>query len=323
MNLYPAKAFLRHLLTARSTAGHGVHSPFVFDFLTGVVRGKGDPKIMGEVERLRMEMLVDRRTVRVTDLGAGSAVHKGEERRVSEIAATAALPARQAALLSRIAGSLRGMTVRGENALGTSGQGIILELGTSLGITTLALALAAPGRRVVTVEGCPALAAIARENLRNHGAANAEVLNMEFSSALGLLRKEGTEVSLAFIDGNHRGEALKQYVRTIRAMGEEMIIVADDIHMNREMYSAWCSLVVPPKPAAPAATVPPAPAVPAAPAAPAAQPSPPPLPQIPTASPPQHAPPPSPIAPASLETFRFGVLFCLRSLTPGRYRIWH
>ncbi|MCK7534959.1 MAG: hypothetical protein MZV63_30185 [Marinilabiliales bacterium] len=104
MNLYPATAFLRHLLTARSTAGHGVHSPFVFDFLTRVVRGKGDPQIMGEVERLRREMLSDRRTVRVTDLGAGSAVHKGEERRISEIASAAALPARQAALLSRIAG---------------------------------------------------------------------------------------------------------------------------------------------------------------------------------------------------------------------------
>ncbi len=266
MNLYPATAFLRHLLTARSTAGHGVHSPFVFDFLTRVVRGKNDPQIMGEVERLRREMLSDRRTVRVTDLGAGSAVHKGEERMVSEIAATAALPARQVALLSRIAG--QGTWTK---APGTGGKGIILELGTSLGISTLALALAAPERRVVTVEGCPVLAAVARENLRNHGAAGAEVLNMEFSAALDLLKKEGTEVSLAFIDGNHRGEALQKYVMDIRAMGEEMIIVADDIHMNRDMYSAWCSLA----------------------------------------------------APASLETFRFGLLFCLRTLTPGRYRVWH
>ena len=90
-------------------------------------------------------------------------------------------------------------------------QGIILELGTSLGITTLALALAAPGRRVVTVEGCPALADIARSNLSSHSANNAEVLNMEFGEALVKLRAAGTKVSLAFIDGNHRGEALKEY----------------------------------------------------------------------------------------------------------------
>ena len=102
MNLYPATAFARHLLTARGTAGHGVHSPFVFDFLTNVVRGKIDPKIYGEVESLRREMLDDRRTVRIRDLGSGSATRKGEERRISEIARTAALPPRQAGLLARI-----------------------------------------------------------------------------------------------------------------------------------------------------------------------------------------------------------------------------
>ncbi|MDZ7636260.1 MAG: class I SAM-dependent methyltransferase [Bacteroidales bacterium] len=384
MNLHPVTAFFRHLLTGRSAAGHGVHSPFVFDFLTEVVMGKSDPHIMGEVEMLRREMLADRRTVRVTDLGAGSAVHKGEERRISDIASAAALPARQAALLSRIAGYMSDMSLRAASPVRRTGepdrerdptdvslratspvrrtgepdrerdptdvslraaspvgrtgepdrerdptdvslratspvgptgepdrerdptdvslqatspvrrtgepdsqratrveapqtkkpwiqlpdyesvsqahkhnaedtarrpssrnQGIILELGTSLGITTLAMALAAPERRVVTIEGCPALAAIARENLLRHGAANAEVLNMEFSAALHRLKREGTEVSLAFIDGNHRGGALKQYARSIRAMGEEMIIVADDIHMNRDMYSAWCSLAEP------------------------------------------------------------------------------
>jgi predicted O-methyltransferase YrrM len=172
-------------------------------------------------------------------------------------------------LLSRIAADLREATRQDDSASGTGGKGIILELGTSLGITTLALALAAPERRVVTVEGCPALAAIARANLLRHGAANTEVLNMEFSEALDMLKREGKEVPMAFIDGNHRGEALISYAECIRTMGEEMIIVADDIHMNRDMYSAWRSLA----------------------------------------------------APATLETFRLGILFCLRSLTPGRYRV--
>ena len=172
MNLYPATAFARHLLTARGTAGHGVHSPFVFDFLTNVVKGKNDPKIYGEVESLRREMLDDRRTVMVTDLGAGSATRKGEERRISEIARTAALPPRQAGLLTRIAqgAELRAQSSKGaerrspapagelrahqersdavphprEGSEQASDNSIILELGTSLGISTLALALAAP-----------------------------------------------------------------------------------------------------------------------------------------------------------------------------------
>jgi len=342
MNLYPVTAFIRHLLTARSAAGHGVHSPFVFDFLTTVVRGKSDALIIREVESLRREMLADRRRVRVTDLGAGSAVHMGEERRVSEIASASALPPRQVALLARIAKSSQvakrrspaqaGGRTRSEVTQsresgreqvklpqkhatfpvrpGLGGPGIILELGTSIGISTLALALAAPERRVVSVEGCPALAEIARENLRRHGAANVEILNMEFSEALTLLRKEETHVSMAFIDGNHRGEALKQYVSQISTMGDEMIIVADDIHLNRDMYNAWRSL------ADTALQMPASRKVPSG-----AEIMPPAHPGIAPATA-EKMPQVHPgTAAATIETLRFGLIFFRRSLTPCHYRI--
>lgn len=239
MNLYQVTAFVRHLLASSSTAGHGVHSPYIYEFLTKTVRNESNPDIVSRVERLRHEMLSDPRTIRVTDLGAGPAGGAGGKRRVSEIAASASLPARQVALLSRIAESIRNNSVfKGEQ----NKNGIILELGTSLGISTLALSLAAPERQVVTVEGCPVLAGIAGENLRKHAATNTRVINMEFSQALATLRHRGTRVSMAFIDGNHRAEALIQYTETLKSLGEEMIIVADDINLNREMYNAWCSL---------------------------------------------------------------------------------
>jgi precorrin-6B methylase 2 len=120
---------------------------------------------------------------------------------------------------------------------------VILELGTSLGISTLALALGAPQRRVISVEGCPELAAVARENLRRHGALNAEIICMEFGQALTDLHKKGVKVALAFIDGNHRGAAMTEYMHKIRQMGEEMIIIAHDIRMNRDMIKAWHSIV--------------------------------------------------------------------------------
>ncbi len=312
MNLYHATAFIRHLLTSRSAAGHGVHSPFVFDFLTDVVRGNNDANLISNVERLRQEMLADSRNVRVTDLGAGSARRLGEERGISDIASMTTLPPKQVRLLARMAHDprcTRSQATQSSVAGGqrTQGEGlraqnersdavpqtersnvltfhrteeehesynsIILELGTSLGISTLALSLAAPEKRVVTVEGCPALAGIARDNLLRYGAANAHVINMEFSEALDMLRHRGTTVSLAFIDGNHRGRALKHYAETIRSLGEEMLIVADDIHLSCDMHEAWQQLAL------------------------------------------------SGIAPVTMETFRFGILFCLHNITPGHYRI--
>lgn len=282
MNLYPAAAYLRHLLTARSTAGHGVHSPYVFDFLTKVVRNKTDLKIVSQVESLRHEMLSDIRRITVTDLGAGSVTRAGGERSVAEIARTAAVPVKEAGLLSRMVVASTGPTARGDASTGSAarnsgpasmGTGIILELGTSLGISTLALALAAPEKRVITVEGCPVLAAIARENLQKYGASNAEVWDTEFSAAIGSLRKEGLNISFAFIDGNHRGTALAEYVSKIASMGEEMIIVADDIRLTKEMFLAWRAVES------------------------------------------------SGIASVTMETLRLGILFIKHSITPGRYRI--
>ena len=81
MNLYHPVATVRHLLISQSTAGHGVHSPFIYDFLTTVIRNKTDDHIVRHVERLRSEMLADDRIISITDLGAGSLRMKGAERK--------------------------------------------------------------------------------------------------------------------------------------------------------------------------------------------------------------------------------------------------
>jgi len=278
MNLYPAASYLRHIFAARSTAGYGVHSPFMFDFLRNVIRGKTGTGIIRSVEGLRRDMLHDDRIIHMMDLGTG----EDRDRRIKDIAGRDSLPPRYVSLLARMVSELRiknyELIVADHDAKdieqrGTGESGIILELGTSLGISTLALSLAAPETRVVTVEGCPQLADSAKENLDRLGSGNALVLNLEFDDALEKLRIEKTRLSFVFIDGNHIGEAMTHYVHTLRDMGGEMIIVADDIHLSSDMYRAWCSLAA------------------------------------------------SDMAPVTLETFRFGVIFFLKKMTPGRYRI--
>ncbi|MCI0522375.1 MAG: class I SAM-dependent methyltransferase [Bacteroidales bacterium] len=241
-----------------------------------MTRNKSDDRIVSHVESLRSEMYADSRSISITDLGAGSLRMKEKERKVRDIAIAASLPLKQARLLARLVQGL-GYRVQGDQLRAQSSGhrvgGIILELGTSLGISTLALALAAPERRVVTVEGCPALAQIATANLTRHGAPNATVLNMEFSEALEKIRSDGEKVSFAFIDGNHKGNALADYARKIAEMGEEMIIIADDIRLTHDMYSGWKTIVR------------------------------------------------EQLAPAAMETLRFGILFFIKGITPGLYRI--
>jgi hypothetical protein len=148
---------------------------------------------------------------------------------------------------------------------------------------------------------------------------------MEFGQALTDLHKKGVKVALAFIDGNHRGAAMTEYMHKIRQMGEEMIIIAHDIRMNRDMIKAWHSIVSGSAVYRQAAgrlkshgdgqllaDISPGPAL----SGQAQTPSPAPSEQEQASAP----TPPGPIQ-ATLETLRMGMLFCIPSITPGHYRV--
>jgi predicted O-methyltransferase YrrM len=117
-----------------------------------------------------------------------------------------------------------------------------LELGTCLGITAAYIGLGLQlngGGHLVSIEGCPRLAAIATENMRSVGLTNVSVYIGRFHDVLPNLLSTMI-FDFAWIDGHHDYDATLSYFGQIASRGaEDTAIVLDDIAWSAGMKSAW------------------------------------------------------------------------------------
>ena len=218
--------YLKYYLTASNGKGHGIHSPFVFEFITKVLNDKEHYPVYDTIETLRKKMLVDKTIVNIEDLGAGSAVDKTDQRRIASIAKNSVKSKKFGQLLFRIVKKYQ--------------PDSILEIGTSLGITTSYLSMANAGVKIITLEGAKSLADKASSNFKLLNLSNIQLAEGNFDQTLPSTIQSLPSIDFAFIDGNHRKEPTIQYFNSIlRKINNFSIIVLDDIHWSREMEEAW------------------------------------------------------------------------------------
>ena len=116
----------------------------------------------------------------------------------------------------------------------------ILELGTSLGITTSYLASGNPAAIVTTMEGAKEVAAVARKNFATAGLQNTSIIEGNFDDTLAQVVQDLGSVDCCFIDGNHRREPTERYFQQLLPITHnDSILIFDDIHWSREMEQAW------------------------------------------------------------------------------------
>ncbi|HEU4861550.1 MAG TPA: SAM-dependent methyltransferase, partial [Chitinophagaceae bacterium] len=93
---------MRYYLAASNGKGHGMHSPFVFEFITKVLNDKTIYPEYKRVESLRHQLLNDHTVLEVEDFGAGSVIDKKTKRSISSIVKNAAEPRKFGQLLFRM-----------------------------------------------------------------------------------------------------------------------------------------------------------------------------------------------------------------------------
>ena len=218
--------YLSYYLTAANGKGHGIHSPFVFDFITKVLNNRTKYEDYSKVEDVRKELLKNQTILTIEDHGAGSSSSASKERSVSSIASRAVKSKKYAQLLYRVVKYFQ--------------PDSIIELGTSLGVTTSYFALATPGAKVFTLEGATGVANIARKNFATLQLQNVKLIEGNFDYTLPSVLYHLPSVDLAFVDGNHRREPTENYFHWLLEKAKTgSIFIFDDIHWSKGMEQAW------------------------------------------------------------------------------------
>lgn len=219
---------LRKYLSYWWNAGnrHHVHSPFVYKLLTETIKGKKRPANFQEIEALRKELSRSTERIQITDFGAGSRINRSKERAVSDITKHSAKNTKYGNLLFRLVDRFQPKT--------------ILELGTSLGFSTVYLSAAQPEAQVTTLEGCPETARLANANFQKLSLQRIQLECGPFFETLEPALKQLGQVDFVFIDGNHQEEPTIAYFEAcLPYLHAESVLVFDDIHWSDGMERAW------------------------------------------------------------------------------------
>lgn len=215
------KSYLKFLWNSNNS--HGVHSPFVFDLLRKCFYEKNEYTEYTLLKKYRESLLQNKNTIEVTDFGAGSRIFKSNIRAINKIAQNAGISGKDARLLFRIVNYFKPKT--------------ILEIGTSLGLATSALAFGNPKAQLTSLEGCPETAKIARQQFDKFDLGIDSVVS-KFESYLQT-EKSGT-YDLIYFDGNHSKKATLQYFDSLLSTAHnETVWIFDDIHWSADMEEAW------------------------------------------------------------------------------------
>jgi len=221
-----AKKYMLYRWHASNSKGHGVHSPFVFNFITQVLNDKRFFYCYETIETAREQLKQDKTLLTIEDFGAGSRIHSHTQRTVKDIATSSLKPKKYSQLLFRMVNYFKPAT--------------ILELGTSLGITTSYLACGKEDAQVITLEGANAVATIARQHFQSLRLKNIQVVTGNFDDTLPGTLAQLSSIDFAFIDGNHRLQPTLDYFnQLLPKVHEYSVLIFDDIHWSQEMEEAW------------------------------------------------------------------------------------
>jgi len=160
-------------------------------------------------------------------------VFKTNKRKVCDITKIAGIRSKNALLLIRLVNYFK--------------PEFILEIGTSVGLSTTALSIGNPNAKIISLEGCLNTANYANQLFEKFNFTNIQVITGEFEKTLPNIIAKNT-FDLIYFDGNHTKEAtLNYFTKCLTNLKNDAVFIFDDIHLSKEMHIAWNTIKEHPK----------------------------------------------------------------------------
>lgn len=213
------------LYAFRAKTKYKVHSPFVFNFIRDILESSDGKNSQLPHDLFNYYAKYNKKIDIIQNAGEGSLVLKNEAIKLSSLIAKIGIPKKYGNVLFNICYHYNCEEV--------------IELGTSLGISTSYLA-ANKACNVQTIDANTPIQALAKKAFLKLNVQNISFINARFDEVLEEICSETATISLLFIDGDHNKEATIRYFETcLPYIQENTIIILDDIYWSEGMTQAW------------------------------------------------------------------------------------
>lgn len=216
-------AYFKHQLTANNR--HGTHSPFVYSLADEVIYDFSNKKVYEELEDQRKKLFNDDSDIEFTRLEEDNLLKKKNKQKVKILAKSVLKKPGLAQLIFRLA----------QNSLPKQ----VIVFDANFGVSAAYLAKACPQAKVIAVENCSEIAAIANQMFEDLELNNVQLLIGNFTGALPI----NGRLDFVYIDGNQSKETILAYFNwCLTQLHDQSVFICNDIHQNEGMKAAWAEL---------------------------------------------------------------------------------
>lgn len=233
-NLRKVNSYLSYLF--RRKGKHSIHSPFVYDFVTKILHDEKPHEACKVFKHARKRNFTNKNVIETVDFGAAAGKKKFITYRIAvdKLAKKRSSSIKEAALLYKVVKFFK--------------PSQMLELGTSVGMGSIPLAMGNPDGKLITIEGCASVASVAQSNFNKFGLTNIEQVIGNFDVELQAVLSQMGSIDLVYFDGNHRKlPTLRYFNQCLEKAHENSIFIFDDIYACDEMVAAWNEIKQHPK----------------------------------------------------------------------------